>query len=112
MNGVVTRVWQARPRRIRRRMRTFLQDFISTEASSGILLMTCTVIALLWANSPLASMYHALWDVHFVIGIDTLMLDESLLLWINDGLMAIFFLVVGLEIKREVLMGELSSLRR
>jgi Na+:H+ antiporter, NhaA family len=112
MNGVITRVWRARPRRIRRRMRTFFQEFIRTEASSGILLMACTLLALLWANSPLAGLYHALWGVHFVIGIDALMLDEILLHWINDGLMAIFFLVVGLEIKREILMGELSSIRR
>src|SRR5688572_25330506 len=104
MMGMVTRVWQARPRRIRRRFRTFFQDFINTEASSGIILIASTVIALIWANSPMEWLYHALWDVHFVIGLDALLLDESLLHWINDGLMAIFFLVVGLEIKREILM--------
>src|SRR5688572_9859556 len=97
----------------RRRIETFIQRFIRTETSSGVLLIACTLLALLWANSPLAPFYHALWETHFIIGIaDLLVLDESLLHWINDGLMGIFFLVVGLEIKREVLMGELSSLRR
>lgn len=97
----------------RRRIETFIQRYIRTETSSGVMLIACTLLALLWANSPLSPFYHALWDAHFMIGFaDLLVLDESLLHWINDGLMAIFFLVVGLEIKREVLMGELSSIRR
>lgn len=96
----------------RRSIRTFIQQFIGTEASSGILLIACTVFALIWANSPAAGLYTALWNTHFVIGVGRFVLDESLLHWINDGLMAVFFFVVGLEIKREILTGELSSVRR
>ncbi len=99
---------EARPRYLR----TFFQQFFQLEASSGILLMITTVVALVWANSPLAPAYFSLWDTRMVIGIGSLELAKPLLLWINDGLMAVFFFVVGLEIKREVLMGELSTLRR
>jgi NhaA family Na+:H+ antiporter len=78
-----------------------LQDFFKLEAASGIVLFACAVAALVWANSPFAGSYHTLWQVS-VAGL-------SLHHWINDGLMAIFFLVVGLEIKREITQGELSS---
>ncbi|QBD79787.1 Na+/H+ antiporter NhaA [Ktedonosporobacter rubrisoli] len=88
------------------------QEFAHTGASSGILLLICTIIALIWANSPWAASYNALWDLHLRIGIGSVGLDEPLHIWINDGLMTIFFFVVGLEIKREVLVGELSSLRQ
>lgn len=66
---------------------------------------------MIWANSPLAATYFGLWDTKLAIGFEGLSLEESLLHWINDGLMAIFFLLVGLEIKREILVGELASLR-
>jgi NhaA family Na+:H+ antiporter len=85
------------------------QEFYHYEASSGILLLVCTVLALVWANSPWAAGYFHLWETHLTIGIGPLMLDEPLHIWINDGLMALFFLVVGLEIKREMLAGDLSS---
>ena len=74
--------------------------------------MVAAVIALLWANSPIASSYVSLWETRLTIGVDDMVLSKSLLHWINDGLMAIFFFVVGLEIKREVLVGELASVRR
>ena len=96
---------------IRRVLRPF-QRFAQVEASGGILLLFCTVVALIWANSPSASTYFDLWDTHFSIGFAGQVLDMSLHHWINDGLMAIFFFVVGLEIKRELLVGELASLRR
>lgn len=86
-----------------------LQEFLDEEASSGILLLLGTIIALVWANSPWVNGYHNLWHDKLTIGYGNLVLSKSLLLWINDGLMAIFFLVVGLEIKREVMTGELSS---
>ncbi len=74
--------------------------------------MAAAVIALLWANSPLAFSYVALWDTHLTIGVGDAVLSKTLGHWINDGLMAVFFFVVGLEIKREVLVGELGSVRR
>jgi len=88
------------------------QVFVHAKSSSGILLLFCTIFALIWANSPWAQSYHDLWERHFVVGFTGLQLDLSLHTWINDGLMAIFFLLVGLEIKREILVGELSRLRQ
>lgn len=73
--------------------------------------MICALVALIWANSPFADSYHNLWKMQFTVGGAGLDLTYNLHYWINDGLMAIFFLVVGLEIKREVLVGELSSPR-
>ena len=88
------------------------QEFVRTEASSGILLIICTVVALIWANSPWADSYTSLWQTKLTVDVGGFGLSKSLLLWINDGLMAVFFFVVGLEIKREVLAGELSSPRK
>jgi Na+:H+ antiporter, NhaA family len=88
------------------------REFTAREASGGVLLMAAALIALVWANSPFADSYDAVWSTTVTIGAGDLVLAKSLHLWINDGLMAIFFLVVGLEIKREVLVGELASARR
>ncbi len=88
------------------------QEFIHLEASSGILLLICTIIALIWANSPWADSYTRLWGTPFTISFGEAGLSKALILWINDGLMAVFFFVVGLEIKREILDGELSSPRQ
>lgn len=88
------------------------EKFVHAEASSGVLLLLCTVAALVWANSPWASTYANLWQTTISIGVGSFALAKPLLLWINDGLMAVFFFVVGLEIKREVLVGELVSLRQ
>ncbi len=77
----------------------------------GILLMLSVVIALVWANSPWRHSYHALWEIEFTIGTADYFLKKSLHHWINDALMSIFFFSVGLEIKREILAGELSSWR-
>jgi NhaA family Na+:H+ antiporter len=93
----------------------FMSPFVSfakIEAAGGILLMASTIAALIWANSPWADSYFAIWDAHATIGFGKFSLTETRFEWINDGLMAIFFFLVGLEIKREVLIGELSSLRR
>jgi NhaA family Na+:H+ antiporter len=96
---------------VERALRPF-QEFAHTEASGGILLMISAVIALIWANSPWAESYTSIWATHLTVGVGDFLLDKPLVLWINDGLMAIFFFVVGLEIKREILAGELSSPRR
>ena len=90
-----------------------INEFLHQEASGGILLMICTVLALAWANSPWFHSYHDLWHSHIVVNLGNLLnLDYSLHYWINDGLMAIFFFTVGLEIKRELLVGELSSMQK
>jgi len=88
------------------------QVFLHAEASGGILLLICTVIALVWANTPFAESYFHLWHTNISIQIGDFVLSHSLHHWINDGLMAIFFFVVGLEIKREFLVGELSSAQK
>ena len=88
------------------------KQFTKTEASSGIILIICTVLALIWANSGLAESYFHLWHTNVSIGFGEYQLSYSLHHWINDGLMAIFFFVVGLEIKREFLVGELSSAKQ
>ncbi len=88
------------------------QEFIRIEASGGILLMITTVIALVWANSPFAESYFHLWETHVTFGLGHWEFSGPIHLLINDGLMAIFFLVVGLEIKRELLVGELSTPRQ
>jgi Na+:H+ antiporter, NhaA family len=88
------------------------QTFLALESASGLLLLSAAVAALIWANSPWAASYFALWDTHLVVGGGGLAIDKSLHHWINDGLMAVFFFVVGLEIKREVLVGELASPKR
>lgn len=86
--------------------------FARLEASGGILLLASTIAALVWANSPWADTYHAIWDAPATLGFGRFAVTETRHEWINDGLMALFFFVVGLEIKREVLIGELSSLRQ
>ena len=96
-------------------MQTFFspfQSFFKTEAAGGILLLAAAVVALVWANSPLAASYTALWETYLTVGGGPLVIEKPLILWVNDGLMAIFFFVVGLEIKREVLAGELAQPRK
>ncbi len=88
-----------------------LQKFFRLEAASGLILMLAAVLALIVANSPLATLYATLLDVPLEVRIDTFEIAKPLLLWINDGLMAVFFFLVGMELKREVLEGHLSSLR-
>ncbi|MEX5217491.1 MAG: Na+/H+ antiporter NhaA [Nitrospira sp.] len=89
-----------------------LQEFIHAESSGGVLLLSATVLALLWANSPWAEWYIALWNVPVGFTVGPYAVTETLLEWINDGLMAMFFFVIGLEIKREMLVGELASFRQ
>jgi NhaA family Na+:H+ antiporter len=88
-----------------------MQEFIHRSASGGIVLMLAAVIALVLANSPLAEAYDHLLHTYIGISVGTFQLKLSLLHWINDALMAIFFFVVGLEIKRELRVGELANVR-
>lgn len=80
------------------------------ESAAGILLLAAAIIAMLAANSPLADLYGALLDTTVAAQVGALSISKPLLLWINDGLMAVFFFLIGLEIKREVMEGELSSI--
>jgi len=89
-----------------------LKEFLRLEAAGGLLLMAAAVLAMVVANTPLAASYATLLDLPLVIKIGTFSLGKPLLLWINDGLMAVFFFLVGMELKREVVEGHLSSLRR
>jgi len=89
-----------------------LQDFLRLESAGGLILMAAAVLALLVANSPLAVYYAALLDLPLAISVGDFSIAKPLLLWINDGLMAVFFFLVGLELKREVLEGHLSTLRQ
>lgn len=85
------------------------QKFISLEAASGLLLILMLAVAMLIANSPLSAIYESILDVPIQVRIGDLNVEKSLLLWINEGLMAIFFLLLALEIKREIMAGELSQ---
>mgnify|MGYP003637726864 CR=1 FL=1 len=76
---------------------------------SGILLFVAVLISMIWINSSYAESYHTLWATHFKVGFGDFMIDKDLHHWINDGLMAIFFFVIGLEIKREIMAGDLST---
>lgn len=94
-----------------RRLLLPLSRFLQTEALGGTVLLIATLAAMAWANSPWSDSYEKVWNTRMAVGLGDFMLNKPLILWINDGLMAIFFFVVGLEIKRELLIGELASLR-
>jgi NhaA family Na+:H+ antiporter len=86
--------------------------FARMGAAGGIVLLASTIAALIWSNSPWQHSYHALLETKLTIGFGSFVVSENRHHWINDGLMSLFFFLVGLEIKREFLIGELSSLRR
>jgi len=88
-----------------------LLDFLRTEAGGGVVLLVAALVAIGWANSPWRDAYHDLWDHELVVGPGPWAVSESLQHWINDALMALFFFVVGLEIKRELACGELRDPR-
>ncbi len=87
-----------------------INDFVQTEQSGGLVLICCAIIALIFSNTSLNHSWFNFWELEF--GFAPLGLHKSLLHWVNDGLMAIFFLLVGLEIKRELVEGELSSIKK
>ncbi|NQU48950.1 MAG: Na+/H+ antiporter NhaA [Planctomycetes bacterium] len=93
-------------------VRTPLQEFLRLEGAAGILLMIAAALAMIIANSPLDHWYAAFLDMPVEVRVGTFELAKPLFLWINDGLMAVFFFLVGLELKREVLQGHLSSMRQ
>jgi NhaA family Na+:H+ antiporter len=89
-----------------------VERFLAVEASSGILLLLVALLAMLWANSAWASSYAALWHTPFGLRLGPWAFERDLHFWVNDGLMTIFFFVVGLEVRREIHRGELSTVRR
>ncbi len=88
------------------------QHFIHEEGSSGRLLLVAAIIALVWANSPWSEYYERLWHHEIILNIGFINVAEDLRHWVNDGLMAVFFFLITLEVKREVTRGELSSRRK
>ena len=90
---------------------TFISDFFKSESAAGILLMGTALLAIIIANSPLSTYYALLLDTPVEVRIGALHIAKPLLLWINDGLMAVFFFLVGLELKRELIEGELADKR-
>ena len=97
------------------RVRSTIVEFMRLEAAGGIVLLVSAVVALVWVNVH-GDSYHDFWDHHFEFGLtlfdEIFAVDESLKAWVNDGLMVIFFFVVGMEIKRELVVGELRDPRR
>lgn len=90
-------------------MKSTLRDFLKLESAGGITLMVAAVLAMIVANSPLKLWYDLLLDMPVEVRVGALQIAKPLILWINDGLMAVFFFLIGLEIKREIMEGELSS---
>ena len=94
------------------RLPTPLREYLREEAAGGVVLMAAAVVALVWANSPWRAAYAALWETSLAIQVGRFGIEADLHHWVNDGLMTLFFLVVGLEIKRELVAGELSTWRK
>lgn len=103
--------WEPARKAARALMRP-LESFMKIQAASGILLLVMALVAMAWANSPWHESYHQLWHTPVSMGLGDFVFRQSLHFWINDGLMVIFFFVVGLEIRREMHHGELSDLKR
>jgi NhaA family Na+:H+ antiporter len=99
-------------RRVARRVLSPVERFLRVESASGVLLLVPALVALVWANSPWRDSYHAIWRASFGVRVAGHSFHRDLHFWINDGLMAVFFFVIGLEIRREIRGGELSDLRR
>src|SRR5690349_18569381 len=104
-------VYSASDRPLARLVARPVREFLRVEAAGSLLLLLAAAVALVWANSPWASSYDALWHAHLTIDVGPLHLDESLQHWVNDALMVIFFFVVGLEIKYELVNGDLRDPR-
>ena len=99
-----------RPQRVAERAFATLQRFLHIEAVSGVVLLIAAAVALIWANSPFADSYHAVWHLPLSVALGDFVISKSLHFWINDALMTVFFLVVGMEIRREIHEGALSKI--
>lgn len=91
---------------------TPFQKFVKIEGLSGVLLLLTTIVALIWANSSFGDSYRELWQYDLGVVTENFEFKKPLILWINDGLMAVFFFLIGLEIKRELMIGELNSMKK
>ncbi|MDH7552338.1 MAG: Na+/H+ antiporter NhaA [Spirochaetota bacterium] len=91
---------------------SFLHQFFAMESASGMLMIIATILAMIIANSPMKLLYTMMLEIRFAASIGDFAIDKPLLLWINDGLMAIFFFMIGLELKRELIEGELSNIKK
>ncbi len=89
-----------------------LADFLRQEALSGLIVIACIIAALAWANGPWSASYHSLWNTHVSLGVNEHQLSMTLRHWVNDVLMALFFFVIGLELKREIAEGDLRDRRK
>ncbi|NJD18136.1 MAG: Na+/H+ antiporter NhaA, partial [Gemmatimonadetes bacterium] len=98
--------------RVARELLLPVQQFIHTEWAGSAVLLAAAIASLVIANSPLAHAFHAFWETKITLDLAVVTLSLSIHHWVNDGLMALFFFVVGMEIKREVLHGHLSSPKR
>jgi Na+:H+ antiporter, NhaA family len=105
-------VAQARSSYSARRLLLPVQKFVHTEVNGGLILLAAAVLAMVWANSRWAGSYEALWNTEVSLRVGRFLLAHSIREWVNDGLMVLFFFVVGLELKREIVRGELSDWRR
>jgi NhaA family Na+:H+ antiporter len=99
-------------RRLAQKALAPVERFLKIEAASGVLLLLVALVALVWANSPFSASYSSLWHTPFGLRLGPFAFERDLHFWINDGLMTVFFFVVGLEIRREIHRGELAELRR
>ena len=111
MPSTTRATWLRSDRFLARSVARPVNRFLQIEASSGILLVVAAVVALVWANSPWSASYEELWTTRLTIDLGGHAVTEDLRHWINDGLMAIFFFVLGLEIKHELTNGQLASVR-
>ncbi len=89
-----------------------ISDFLKKESAGGMILMLAALVAIIFANSPLDTYYRLLLSTAVEVRVGALVIAKPLLLWINDGLMAVFFFLVGLELKRELIEGELSDRKK
>ena len=104
--------WLSSDRAVPRLVARPIRIFLGTEAAGGVLLLGAAIVALLWANSPISSTYESFWGTELGVRIGDLEVKEELRGWVNDALMTVFFFVVGLEIKRELVVGELNDARK
>lgn len=86
--------------------------FIHLEYTSGAVLLLSVIVAIFWANSTFSATYHHVWEIPLSVGFADIVFSQPLHIWINDGLMAVFFFVIGLELKREFMDGELSTIKK
>ena len=106
------RKYMAAPERLPADLLRPFQYFFRAEAASSVLLAAATILAFIWANSAFSSSYHGFWQTEFSIALGDYSISKTIREWIDEGFMTIFFFIVGLEIKREILVGELATIKK